>query len=159
MIDRLNLARAKATRALSYSARQFKSAFHWLCSPLFEGSILLLNKFCSLKHFASQHSLLPGSLCSLEHSAPWNTLTSTISLPWHTLLLSKLCFMKHFASCNTLLPVTVCCLEHFAPKLNTDVLMFKGVDCVEKQSALRECSREQRLPGSKLFQAVNRSRD
>ena len=77
----------------------YQSTIHTLCRLM---NTLLPKSFCSLEHFASQLTLL-STLYSSAHFAPQ-----------HTLITGVLCSLEHFALWNNLLPGTLYFLEHFA---------------------------------------------
>ena len=82
----------------------------WTFIPLLWDTLLhisLLSTFCSQEYFSSQHSLLRGTLC----------------------------FLEHFAFC--VLESKVCCREHFTKEQSVPgSKVFQGSKCVEEQNLL-----------------------
>jgi hypothetical protein len=110
-----------------------RSLQHWLTHTL------LPNSLCSLEHFTSKWH---GTLCFPTHFAPQHTLlpdtlySSAHFTPQHTLLQRALFSLAHFASKNTLLPRTLC----FLCSREQSILwrtFYKGAKCSREQSVLR----------------------
>ena len=118
--------------------------------------------FCSLEHFTLKWL---GTVCFPTHFAPQHTLlpdtlySSAHFTSQHTLLPRILFSSAHFTSWNTLLPRTLCflcskdCREHFTKEQNVPgSKVFQGAECSRKQNVLgSKVLQEAKRPGIKMF--------